>query len=337
MKYFTLFWSLVLLASCSQKSTDGFQIQGEFENGNYNGYVFLNTPNSKDSVLVSNNQFTFNGKVPFPIQSWITLDDKSKLAWLYVENSEIHITFNSPEHLKLTSVTGSESQQKQHHFESFLEDHYNDADFNFRLKDSLSKFITENPSHSLSGKLLAKIASESWILSAEEVTDFKQQLDTSKQTSTDLFVINQSLEKLEKFGIGSTFKDFDLYNLQEETINSSTISAPYLLVDFWASWCVPCRKQNPYIVSVYNKYHSKGFDVLSISLEDEMEPWKKAIAKDNLTWNHLRSGNEFDSPIVSYYEFYSIPYSILIDANRKVVGVNVEPEKIGYFLSQNLK
>lgn len=336
MKYFTLFWSLVLLISCTKKPTDGYQISGSFENGSYNGYVFLNTPNSKDSVLVSNNQFTFNGKVPFPIQSWITLDDKAKLAWLYIENSTIDFTFDTPESLKITKVSGSKSEAMHAQFNAFLTDHYNDADFYYQLKDSLSNFINHHPEHSLSGKLLAQIASESWILSAKEVTNFKQQLDTSKQTSTDLFVINQAIKRLEKFGIGSTFKDFDLYDLEGKKVNTSTISAPYLLVDFWASWCVPCRKQNPHLVKVYEKYHDKGFDALSISLENETEPWKKAIAKDQLNWHQLRSGDEFDSPIVQYYEFYSIPYSILIDANRKVIGVNVEPEKLAYFLSKSL-
>lgn len=319
---------LLILAGCSKKATEGYHITGNFTKGSYSGYIYLNTPYQKDSCKVKNNEFEFTGKTNFPIQGWLTLETKSNMDWLYVENNNISITINSPEEMKVTAVTGSESYKKQNAFNTFIENHINDNNFNYRLKDSLTGFILANPKHSLSGLFLAKVASETWILSPDEVKQLKSKLDTSKQSRTDLFVIDQAIEKLSKFGIGSTFKDFELTNMEGTLQSTATINSPYLLVDFWASWCVPCRKQNPEFVKVYNQFHNKGFDILSISIEDDPEQWQKAITKDHLTWNHLRSGNEFDSDLVYYYEFYSIPYNILIDKNRKVLGVNLEPGKL---------
>lgn len=336
MKLLSYIVILVIFASCTKNSNNGYTIEGTFNNDVFNGYIYLNTPYKKDSSLVKNNRFSFTGKTDFPIQGWLTATNSDKLAWLYIENSHIQLTLDNASNLKVLDIKGSASHTKQHKFETFLNEHYKDANFDTALKDSLETFITENPSHSLSAKFLGKIASETWILSAEEVSLLKSKLDTSKQSKTDIFVINQAIEKLKEFGIGATFKDFDLYDLDDETKNSSTVTAPYLLVDFWASWCVPCRKQNPDWVQLHKKYHHDGFDILSISIEDGTDAWHKAIEKDHLTWNHLRAGNEFESPLVEHYQFYSIPYNILINEDRKIIGVNVEPDKLAYHLNQLL-
>ncbi|GLB53573.1 thiol:disulfide interchange protein [Neptunitalea chrysea] len=330
----------LLFIGCSNKETkeitDGYHIEGSFITGNYSGYIFLNTPYTKDSILVKNNRFFFDGKTDFPIQGWLTTTNSTNLAWLYLENSNIEIKLTNPEALHVITVKGSESYIKKTRFENFINNHYNDANFYDAVKDSLTIFIKKNPNHSLSGKFLGQIASQSWILSAKEVANFKKQLDTTKQTGSDLFVINQAIKKLNTYGIGNQFKDFDIYNLDGKIVSTNTVNAPYLLVDFWASWCVPCRKQNPEWVKLYQEFHTKGFNILSISIEDGIDTWKKGIEKDHLEWNHLRSGEEFDSPLAQYYQLYSIPYNIVIDKNRKVIGVNVEPKQLKYLLEKSL-
>lgn len=325
-----------MLLACTPKK-EGYTINGTFEQGNYSGYIYLNIPNHKDSSMVKNNRFSFEGKTDFPIQGWLTVENNKKLVWLYVENSEIELTINNPDDLKVTKVAGSKSYTLQENFQNFLDTHFEDPGFNFALKDSLTNFIRENPHHSLSGKLLGRIASESYILGAKEVENLKSLLDTTQQTDTDLFVINQAIIRLKEFGIGVPFKDFELFNRNGEKENSSVHSAPYLLVDFWASWCVPCRKQNPGFVKDYQKYHNKGFNVLSISIEDDPALWENAIAHDSLTWNHLRSGNEFDAEIAQYYQIFSIPFNVLIDKDRNIVGINLEPDKLDYTLEKLLQ
>lgn len=335
IKYITGIISFYCFFACAP-SENGYTISGNFESGAYNGYVYLNTPNTVDSSLVNNNRFSFRGKTDFPMQGWLTVKNSAKLAWLYVENSQISITLNNPEELKINSVTGSYSYTKQTQLQNFIDKHYQDPGFNFALKDTLTAFIKANPDHSLSGKFLGQIASESYIFSATEVENLKRLLDTTKQTNTDLFVINQSVSRLKKLGIGVPFKDFELCNRTGVTENSGHYSALYLLVDFWASWCVPCRKQNPGFVKNYQTYHHKGFDIVSISIEDNPTLWEKAIAHDNLPWHHLRSGDEFDAEIAQYYQIFSIPFNILIDKNRNIIGINLEPEKLDYTLRKLL-
>ena len=266
MKTITAILITLLLVSCNLKKHDAntYNIHGLIKGNQYSGYVYLNTPHTKDSVLVKDNAFEFTGTVPHPVQGWITLEEKGKLAWLYVENNELLVTLNNTnKKLLVTDVLGSESYEKQERIEHFIIDNYKKGNFTQAVKDTLTAFINQNPKHSLSGKYLGQIATDTWALSANEVKTLKAKLDTTQQSSTDLFVINQSIKKLETYGIGTTFKEFDLLDVNGNTQNTASATSNYVLVDFWASWCVPCRRQNPHLVDVHKKFNTKGFDIFS--------------------------------------------------------------------------
>lgn len=95
------------------------------------------------------------------------------------------------------------------------------------------------------------------------------------------------------------------------------------LIDFWASWCMPCRKENPKVVALYNEFHSKGFNIISVSLDSDAGDWKEAIAKDGLTWTQVSNLKEMDDPIVIRYGVTLIPTTFLLDAAGKVVGIDL--------------
>ena len=95
------------------------------------------------------------------------------------------------------------------------------------------------------------------------------------------------------------------------------------LIDFWASWCMPCRKENPKVVALYNEFHSKGFNIISVSLDSDAGDWKDAIAKDGLTWTQVSNLKEMDDPIVKRYGVTLIPTTFLLDATGKVVGIDL--------------
>ena len=107
-----------------------------------------------------------------------------------------------------------------------------------------------------------------------------------------------------------------------ETKALSSLRGKVVLLDFWASWCGPCRKENPNIVSVYNKYNSKGFDVFSVSLDENKKAWEAAIKKDGLIWmNHVSDLGGWRSAVVPIYEIESIPFPVLIDKEGKIVAM----------------
>lgn len=100
------------------------------------------------------------------------------------------------------------------------------------------------------------------------------------------------------------------------------------LIDFWASWCMPCRKENPKVVALYKEFHSKGFNVVSVSLDKDADQWKEAIAKDKLTWTQVSNLKEMEDPIAMQYGIELIPTTFLLDASGKIVGIDLPHEEL---------
>ena len=117
-------------------------------------------------------------------------------------------------------------------------------------------------------------------------------------------------------------------------IKLSSLRGNVVLVDFWASWCSPCRRENPNVVKMYNKYKNKGFTVYSVSLDKDAEAWKRAIKADGLIWpNHVSDLKEWETPLKDLYGFNSIPYTVLVGKDGKILGTNLRGES----LEQKLK
>jgi thiol-disulfide isomerase/thioredoxin len=100
------------------------------------------------------------------------------------------------------------------------------------------------------------------------------------------------------------------------------------IVDFWASWCGPCRKENPNVVAIYKELHSKGLNIIGVSLDKEAKAWKEAIAKDNLTWTQVSNLKFWEEPIAAQYGVQSIPATFILDATGKVVAQDLRGDEL---------
>ncbi len=139
-----------------------------------------------------------------------------------------------------------------------------------------------------------------------------------------------------KAQIGSEMLDITLNNPKGEPIKLFEQLGEITLVDFWASWCRPCRGENPNIVKAYEKYKSKGFTVVGVSLDEDAELWKRAIKQDNLTWTHMSDLKLWNSAVVAQYNISSVPASFLVDKNGKILAKNLRGAALDLKLMQLL-
>jgi thiol-disulfide isomerase/thioredoxin len=141
-----------------------------------------------------------------------------------------------------------------------------------------------------------------------------------------------------KLGIGSEAPEISMNTPEDKLLALSSLRGKVVLVDFWASWCGPCRAENPNVVKAYNKYKSKGFDIFSVSLDKDKDKWMAAIQKDGLAWpSHVTDFKHWQSPVVQLYNFNGIPYNVLLDKKGNIIAKNLRGEDLEKKLAEILK
>lgn len=149
--------------------------------------------------------------------------------------------------------------------------------------------------------------------------------------------IAQMVESIAKTRVGVAAPEISLPTPEGSPISLAQFKGKVVLIDFWASWCGPCRRANPDVVKVYNTYKDKGFTVLGVSLDSDKDKWLEAIKKDNLTWTHVSDLVRWESKAAKDYNVSSIPSSFLIDQNGVIRARNLEPSEMGAKIEELLQ
>lgn len=149
------------------------------------------------------------------------------------------------------------------------------------------------------------------------INEFKEELP--KETAA----LKAQVDAAKSFAIGGTAPDFTQKTPDDKDLKLSDLRGKVVLVDFWASWCGPCRRENPNVVKLYNEYKDKGFEILGVSLDNNKDRWLQAIKQDGLTWQHVSDLKYWQNEVAQLYGVRSIPHTILLDKEGKILARNL--------------
>ncbi len=185
-------------------------------------------------------------------------------------------------------------------------------------------FLKENK-NSLFGVMLIGEMLGTKEISATEASEYFKDLDQKLAESDMAKELITTIESMKKADIGVIAPDFSAPTPTGEMLALNDVLGKYTIIDFWASWCKPCRVENPNVVKVYNKYHEKGLNIISVSLDkaEQKDKWLQAIIDDQMDWHHVSNLEFWNDPIAAMYSVRSIPATFLLDADGKIIDKNL--------------
>jgi len=189
-----------------------------------------------------------------------------------------------------------------------------------------SAYVAENPASYASVLVLRN---SFYSLETDELEEVLTSLDPTVQQLEEYKYMFGIMEKQKDVAIGKPYKDFALETPEGEMLKVSEVhQGNVLLIDFWASWCSPCREANPELVAMYADYHEKGFDILGVSLDSDKSSWLKAIEDDNLTWKQISDVKGWECEGSKLYGVPAIPHAVLLDREGIIIAKNLHGEEL---------
>jgi len=357
-----------VLTSCQPK----FTINGSVSNLK-SDMVYLkefkdNAAVTIDSAKVIDNKFVFSGVTDITKRCFIFANKTAKrpITEIYVENTDISIKLDI-EKPKDVIITGGKAQaivnkfraiqdslsssvkvlneryealvpQKEVLAEKFKEEVQKIQEEYKTLMDSTKKdekiLIEANFGSVVAADKFRGISRD---MKLKEKKEFVNKFTGEAAKSPSVIKAKERITILENVQIGKTAPDFTLPTPDGKELALSSFKGKMLIVDFWASWCGPCRRENPNMVKIYNEFHEKGLEILSVSLDEKKEDWIKAIEKDGLVWNHVSDLKGWSSKAAKIYGVQSIPHIVIIDQNGVIIHKDLRGEELTNKLRELLK
>lgn len=339
-------FALILLLPLISFAQAGFVISGNVV-GITDGEVKITSVQEGAQLVakgaVKSGALSVKGSVPEPGLYWITIG-KEQPQHIFLENTAIKISGNKKD-IKNLKIEGSAAHRDFDQFrktfnpligelsgKAALINRVTDEAKRMNLmreydsvvrviQDEIDQFITAKPNSYVSPFLLFITAQI-----AENPTQMEQRynkLDEAIRNSNVGKSLASYIEYNKVGAIGTDALDFTQTDVEGKEVSLSQFRGKYVLIDFWASWCKPCREENPNVVEAYKKFSPKNFTILGVSLDREKESWLNAIKKDGLVWTQVSDLQFWNNAAATLYRVQGIPQNFLIDPNGKIVGKNL--------------
>ena len=362
-----------ILISCNKAGKDEFVLTGTVKGSDGKNIVLERQDDSLgvvsvDTVKIENGKFTFTGTILEPSVHSLSIQEEPARPYLIVEEGEIHIDINKDtvSNSKLSGTYNNEQLMVFNDIATKIRDKmmkmqksregeimrarqtqdtvaFNKLRKEFEAVDkemqaATADYIKSHPKAFISAILINNMF-RTPKPDVEQIRALYNGLDASVKETKAAKTVLKTLDDIKRVGVGKLAPDFSAPNPEGKIVSLGESVGKVTIIDFWASWCGPCRAANPELVAIYNEFHPKGLNIIGVSLDKPgaADQWKAAIAKDKLTWTQISNLKHWDDPIAVTYGVRSIPKMLILNERGLIIAEDLHGDALRKKLNEFLK